>query len=194
MKRLACWIAALAVGGCDLDLTDLAGCSDGREFSDEISATGLTALLVDAEAGDLRVVGRAGSNTVRVRAHACSSDFSTTDDLDFQLFRSNGAAHVTAYLPARDNARMDLTIEVPSDFDVEIYDTSGRIEIEDVFSLWIDDESGDIEAETIESDVIIDEDGSGDIDVNDVGGDFIVRYDASGRINHRNVRGRIQLP
>lgn len=194
MRRLASLIAVVGLAGCDLDLDGLGGCSDRREFSDEISATGLTTLLVDAEDGDLRVVGRAGINEVRVHARACSNDHRTTDDLDFQLYRSGGGAQVTAFMPTRDNARIDLTIEVPADFDVEIYDTSGHMDIRNVYFVWVDDLSGDIDVQSIETDVVIDEDGSGDIDVEDVGGDFIVGYDSSGSIRHRNVRGRVQLP
>lgn len=194
MRRLACLIAVVGLAGCDLDLDGLGGCSDPREFSDEISATGLTALLADVEAGDLRVVGRPGINEVRVHARACSNDHRTTDDLDFQLYRSGDAAQLTAFMPTRDNARMDLTIEVPIDFAVEIYDTSGHIDVNDVYFVWINDLSGDIDIRSIETDVIIDEDGSGDIDVEDVGGDFFVGYDSSGSIRHRDVRGRVQLP
>lgn len=174
MRRLASLIGVVALAGCDLDLTGL-GCGDAREFSDEISATNLSALIIDAEAGDIEVVGRAGSNEVRVRARACSRDYSTTDDLDFQLFRSSGAAIAEAFTPSYDNARIDLTIEVPADFEVEIYDTSGHIKVDNVYAVYI-------------------EDGSGDIDVEDIETDFIVRYDTSGAIRHRNVGGLIQLP
>lgn len=174
MRRLAGLIAVVALAGCDLDLAGL-GCADAREFSDEISATNLSALIVDAEAGDIEVVGRPGINEIRVYARACSRDYGTTDDLDFHLFRSNGAAIVEAFTPSYDNARIDLTIEVPADFEVEIYDTSGDIEIDNVYAVYI-------------------EDGSGDIDVEDIDTDFIVRYDTSGTIRHRNVGGLIQLP
>ena len=194
MKRLACLIAVIGLAGCDLDLSGTGGCADAREFSDEISATGLTVLLVDAEAGDLRVVGRPGRNHVRVQARACSNDVFTTDELEFDLFRQQGVARLDAFVPTRDNARMDLTSEVPADCEVEILDTSRHVEVEGLYSLWIADGSGNIRVRDIETDVIVDEDGSGDIDVEDVGGDFVVRFDQSGTIRHRNVRGAVILP
>lgn len=122
---------------------------------------------------------------------ACSSDRRTTEDIDFELYRADGEARVISHVPGYDNARLDLQIEVPVDFDVAIYDTSGPIEVEDVFSVWVVDGSGHIDIRDIESDVIVDEDGSGDIDV---GGDFYVDYDSSGRIDYSNIRGVVRLP
>ena len=193
MRRIPGLLAVMALAACDLDLSSL-GCGEQREFSDEISATGLDALLVDAEEGELRIEGRTGINEVRVYATACSNDDRTTDDVDFRLYRSGGEARVITEVPGYDDARLDLVIEVPADFVADIYDTDGDIDVEDLYAVWIRDGSGHIDIRRIENDVIIDEDGSGNIDVDDVGGDFIVRYDGSGTISHRNVRGAVQLP
>jgi hypothetical protein len=193
MKRFACLILLAGVAGCDLDLADL-GCGNARTFTDEISATGLTGLLADAQEGNLRIEGRSGINEIRVRGTACSSNDRTTDEVDFELYRADGEARVVTDVPDYDNARLDLVIEVPTDFDVSVFDLSGDIDIEDVFSVWVDDGSGHIDVSNVELDVIIDSDGSGNIDVQDVGGDFFVRRDGSGSIDYRNVRGRVQLP
>lgn len=193
MKRLACLMMVAGLAGCDLDLSGI-GCGDARSFSDEISATSLNALLVDAEEGDLRIEGRSGINEIRVRGTACSNDDRTTDEIDFELYRADGEARVITRVPGYDNARLDLVIEVPVDFDVSVFDLSGDIDIEDVYSVWIDDESGHIDIFNIEFDVVIDSDGSGNIEVEDVGGDFYVRRDGSGSIDYRNVRGRVALP
>ncbi|MGQ0816012.1 MAG: hypothetical protein ACT4O1_16395 [Gemmatimonadota bacterium] len=193
MQRILGLMTVAALAGCDLDLSGL-GCAAERNFSDEISATTLNGLLVDAEDGELRIEGRSGINEIRVHATACSNDDRTTDDIDFQLFRSGGEARIITDVPRFDDARLDLVIEVPIDFDVSVYDTDGDIEIEDVFSVWLVDGSGHIDIRNIELDVIIDEDGSGNIDVDGVGGDFIVRRDGSGRIDYRNVQGRVDLP
>ncbi|MGQ0561032.1 MAG: hypothetical protein ACT443_04065 [Gemmatimonadota bacterium] len=193
MKRVAGLIALAALGGCDLDLSGLT-CSEPRNFSDEISASALNALLVDAQEGHVRIEGRSGINEVRVHGTACSRAERTTDQIDFQLYRSGGEARVITDVPGYDDAELDLVIEVPSDFDVNVYDGSGDIDIEDVYSVWVNDGAGHIDVFRVETDVIVDEDGSGNIDVDDVGGDFFVRYDGSGSINYRNVRGRVQLP
>ena len=194
MKRLALLVSALAFSACDLDLSSIGGCSYSRDFSDEISATGLTDLLADAQAGSLRIEGHSGSNRVRVRAHACASNARTSDDIDFDLIHDGSTARVTSYVPGYDNARLDLVIEVPMDFFVDIYDDSGDLEVTDVDGVVMSDGSGDIDVRRIASDVIVADDGSGNIYVEDVGGDFIVQRDGSGTINYRNVRGRVQLP
>ena len=192
MKQFA-WLGVVAVlSGCDI--VDLASCNDSDQFSDAISATGLTTLLADTEDGNIRIQGRSGINEVRVSARACSNDSRTTREIDFDLFRSNGAARLTSFVPSYDNARLDLTIEVPLDFDVDIFAGSGDLDISDVFAAFITDGSGDIDITDIEEDVIIDEDGSGNIDVDDVGGDLIVRIDRSGSIHYSNVRGTVQVP
>ncbi len=89
--------------------------------------------------------------------------------------RDGAAATVTSYVPSYDDARLDLVLEVPADFDIDVYDGSGDIDIRNVYSVWIDD-------------------GSGDIYVEDLDGDFVVYRDGSGRIDYRNVRGLVQLP
>lgn len=196
MKRIRGLTALLAVvplAACDLDLSSF-DCEESRRFSDEISATGINALLVDDLEGDLRIEGRSGINEVRVRATACSNDRRTADDIDFRLYREDGEIRVISEVPGYDRSRLDLIIEVPVDFDVAVFDTDGHMDIEDVFSVWIADGSGHIDVNGIENDVTIDEDGSGDIDVRDVGGDFYVRYDGSGRIDYSNVRGYVDLP
>jgi hypothetical protein len=192
MRRLAWLLGVAALSGCDL--VDIASCDYSDSFSDAISATGLTTLIADTQEGDVRIQGRSGINEVRVSARACSDDRRTTDDIDFNLFRANGAARLTTLVPSRDDARLELTIEVPTDFDIDIFDDDGDLEISDVFAVFITDGSGDIDIRDISEDVIIDEDGSGDIDVDDVGGDFIVHIDRSGSIRYRNVRGLVQVP
>lgn len=193
MKRIWGLLTVTLLGGCDLDLSGLA-CTDGRDFYDEISATSLNALLIDADDGDIRIEGRTGINEIRVRAEACSNDDRTTDDVDFQLYRSGGEARLITDVPRYDNARLDLVIEVPADFLIDMYDEDGDIEIDGVRSVFLSDGSGHIDIADIAGDVIIDEDGSGNIDVRNVGGDFVVRRDGSGRIEHRNVQGRVLLP
>lgn len=175
MKRLACLLGVFALAGCDLDLTALAGCEYDRDFTEQISASGLAELVADAEAGDLRIEGRPGSNNITVHAHACSSSQVTLHDIDFDFLRTGDRTQLTTYVPNYDNARLDLVIEVPVDFDADIYDTSGDIDIRDINTAWIDD-------------------GSGDINVRNLSGDLIVLRDGSGRVDYYNVRGRVQLP
>jgi hypothetical protein len=211
MKKHLVWLLALPLAACDVDLDGLGGCSYDEEFSDAISAAGMNTLRVLSDDGDVQVVGRPGLNTVRVFATACSSDRSTVGDIDFELFRSGTTVEIETIVPNRDNAHLDLVIEVPEDMAVVLYNDAGDIEVRDVDLVYIDDESGHIDVRNIFFDVeIVDEsgdidvfnvdgsvdidDGSGDIDVEDVGGDLFVRFDSSGSIRYRNVRGIVDIP
>jgi hypothetical protein len=211
MKKNLVWLLALPLfGACDA-LDTLGGCAVDREFSDAISASGMTTLRVLADEGDLEVVGRPGLTQVRVYATACSSSNRTVDDIDFDIFRNGSTVEVETYVPSSDNAHVNLVIEVPEDMAVVVYHDEGDIDVRNVDLVYIDDESGNINVRGVLYDVeIIDQsgnigvydvdgsveidDGSGDIDVDDIGGDFYVRYDSSGRITHRNVRGFVDIP
>ena len=199
------------VGACDVDLNGLGGCTYDEEFSDAISAIGMTTLRVLADDGDIEIVGRPDISTVRVYATACANDRSTLDDIEFDLFRNGATIELETLVPARDNAHLDLVIEVPEELAVALYSEEGDIDVRDVDFVYIDDESGHISVRNVFYDVeIVDEsgnidilnvdgsvdidDGSGDIDVDDVGGDFLVRFDSSGSIRYRNVRGIVDIP
>ena len=199
------------MGACDVDLNGLGGCTYDEEFSDAISAIGMTTLRVLADDGDIEIVGRPDISTVRVYATACANDRSTLDDIEFDLFRNGATIELETLVPARDNAHLDLVIEVPEDLAVALYSEDGDIDVRDVDFVYIDDESGHISVRNVFYDVeIVDEsgnidilnvdgsvdidDGSGDIDVDDVGGDFLVRFDSSGSIRYRNVRGVVDIP
>jgi hypothetical protein len=209
-KHLVWLLAAPLLSGCD-DLTGLGNCSNDRDFSDVISASGIATLRVQADRGDLQIIGRPGLNQVRVYATACASDNRTVSDVDFDLFYNGNTIELETYVPQRDNAHINLVVEVPEEMAADIYHDDGDIEIRDIDLVFIDDESGhinvrniffnveirdgsgDINIFNVDGSVDID-DGSGDIDVEDVGGDLLVRYDASGSIRHRNIRGFIDLP
>jgi hypothetical protein len=212
MKKHLVWLCTLPLlGGCDLELGDLGGCTYEENFSDAISATGMTTLRVLADDGELEIIGRPGLNQVRVFATACSSSSRTVDDIDFVLFRNGATVELETDVPLRDNAHLDIVVEMPEDMAATIFHDAGDIRVEDIDYVYIDDASGDIDIRDIFFDVeILDgsghinvfnvdgsveiDDESGDIDVDDIGGDFSVYFDSSGQIRHRNVRGRVLLP
>lgn len=137
MKRLFGLIAVVGLAGCDLDISDLAGCGYTREYTQSLDASFVDQLLIDAQEGDLVVEGRSGSNEVRVYARACSNDSRTLSDIDFELSRVSGRAELTTYVPGYDRSSLDLTIEVPRDFDIQIYDTDGDINVRNVHDLVV---------------------------------------------------------
>jgi DUF4097 and DUF4098 domain-containing protein YvlB len=133
------------------------------------------------------------------------------DDIDFVLYRNGSTVELETDVPLRDNAHLDLVIEMPEDMAAAIFHEAGDINVQDIDFVYIDDESGNIDIRDIFFDVeIVDgsghidifnvdgsveiDDESGDIDVDDIGGDFYVYYDGSGSIRYRNVRGRVDIP
>lgn len=211
MKKTLVWLLALPMMAACSDYDDLGGCRYDLDFSDAISAAGRTSVRIMADDGDLRVVGRPGLNEVRVFATACSSSDRTVDDIDFDLFGTGTSVELETFVPSRDNAHLDLIVEVPIDMAVVVYHAAGDIDVRDVDLVYINDDRGHIDVRNILFDVeIVDEsgdiyvynvdgsvdidDGDGDIHVEDVGGDLFVRFDTSGRITHRNVRGFVDLP
>jgi hypothetical protein len=210
-KQLVWLMAVLPLAGCDLDLSGLDSCEYDETWTESVSASGISTLRLLADAGELRIEGRAGTNTIRVRATACADDRDTLDEIDFDFFFSGSTLELESFAPQRDDSRIDLVIEVPADLAVAIFHDEGNIEITNVDVVFIDDESGNIQLTDIAFDVDIEdesgnidifqvggdvtiEDGSGDIDVDDVWGDFVVLFDSSGAIRHRNVQGRVDLP
>lgn len=212
MKKHLVWLLAVPLlAGCDLDLTDLESCEYDETWTESINASGITTLRVLADAGELRVEGRTGINSIRVRATACSSDRNALDDIDFDMFANGSTVDLESFAPGRNNSHIDLVVEVPLDMAVAIFHDAGDIFVRDVDYVFIDDESGNIDIDNILFDVDIEdesghidvmhvdgdvtiEDGSGDIDVDDVFGDLIVLFDTSGQIRYRNVQGRVDLP
>lgn len=155
MKRLFGLIAVVGLAGCDLDISDLTGCGYTRDYTQRLNASQIGELLADVQAGDLRIEGQSGLNEVRVYAHACSDNSRTLSDIDFELTRVAGRAELTTYVPSYDRAKLDLTIEVPRDFDIEIYDTSGDIDVNNVHDLIVQrDGSGSIRWSNISGVVI----------------------------------------
>ena len=212
MKRHLVWLVAVPLlAGCDLDVSGLGSCDYDESWSESISAAGITTLRVLADAGDLRIEGRPGINSIRVHATACSDDPNTLKQIDFELFYSGSAVDLETFVTRRHNARLDLVVQVPLDMAAAIYHASGDIWVRDIDYVFIDDQSGHIDIDHIRFDVDIEdesgdidifdvggdvvvEDGSGDIDEDGVFGDLIVLFDSSGAIRYRNVRGLVDLP
>lgn len=189
-----------------------------REVS--ISASAAAALRVDAGSGSLRIEGRRGLDEVQAVGRVCASHEEFLEDLRLTLERVGRDVVLSAHYPdsRRDwrvnrTARIDLTVLVPLGMDLDIDDSSGGIEIEDVAgdveirdgsggidvrdvqgTVRLNDGSGGIDVAEVEQDVIVEDDGSGSIEVRSVGGDLIVHDDGSGSIRHSDVQGRVEIP
>jgi hypothetical protein len=186
------WLLPVMVAGCDLDLTDVGrNCEFERDLSDFVDARTATAVLIDSEAGDLQVVGRADIDDVRVRAVACARDRIDLNETELVVQRTGEVVRVLGLVPtgAGVNARLDMVVEVPDWMLVDISDAGGDIEVAGVDEVIINDDSGDIVVEDILGDVDITDD-SGELWVNNVGGDVFI-LDDSGTASVQDVLGSV---
>jgi hypothetical protein len=178
-----------------------------------VSVEGATRISIDAGAGFLHVTGKPGLDEVRVTATACSEKESLLDDIKLLTGRRGNTIEVESSFPKmRWNSvamRLDMTIEVPASFsvniddgsgeivvsgvgDVDVDDGSGSISVQDCGAVVIDDGSGTIKVVHASGDVEV-EDGSGNIILEQIGGDAYVRNDGSGNIDFRSISGSARV-
>ncbi|HMI49686.1 MAG TPA: hypothetical protein VK481_13515, partial [Gemmatimonadaceae bacterium] len=179
-----------------------------------VDAAGAKSIEVEANAGSLRVEGKAGLRQVQVTGTARSSSQQFLNQIKLIAERRGDVVFIKADIPDdswdRDNESgvLDLVIEVPQGINAEIADGSGDAKILNVGSLdasdgsgsfsvigaagsvRITDGSGDLTIENVGGDVKVN-DGSGDINVRNVTGSFTVESDGSGGIYATDVRGSV---
>ncbi len=174
-------------------------------------------LEVDAVAGSLDIRGREGLDSVTVRGEACASSERLLEKVRLRTERSGDRIQIHAEVPNHRAvlwwsryARLDLTLEIPSDLPVKVRDSSGDLDIGGVDSLELCDSSGGIRVYDVARDVsirdgsgeirvadiggsVLVEDGSGDIEVDGAGGDVLIPRDGSGNIEIRDVGGDVRI-
>jgi hypothetical protein len=196
------FLTALLVGGSALPAIaqDHGECRHRAERSATVDANGARRLVIGAGSGSLKIEGKPGLTSVRIRAVACASSADLLDQIKLNARRSDSDVLVEANERRddsgwhfRDNeyARLDVVVEVPAGLAARIDDGSGSIDLSNLGAVVIEDGSGDIVADNLHGDVDID-DGSGGIRLVDIAG--AVRIDdGSGEISLRNIGGAIDI-
>lgn len=179
-----------------------------------VDARGATRLRVDAQAGSLRVEGRAGLREVRIRGVARANDRKYLDAMRLVADRSGAEVRVAVEIPevralfGRVQRVLDLVIEVPEGMAVDVDDSSGEVEIRRVGALRVKDSSGELVIEDVRGDLDVTDssggvsiaqvaggvrvtDSSGELRIRDVRGTVVVDEDSSGEIDVRDVRGDV---
>ena len=141
------------VAGCGLDET--------AERSVSLPAAGVTSVRINTEGGSLKVTGRSGITEVSVTGTAYARNQGDLEDL--QIVTRTDGAEIIIEVDTSWDTKLDVTVEIPDSFQVEIDDSSGTIEVSNVAGLRLRDGSGSIEVSGVSGDVVVDEDGSGDI-------------------------------
>ena len=193
------WIVLLVLLLLLLIAADVqAECEFERLLDQSLDVSGSQSLAISAAAGDLKIVGVSGSDEVKISGRICVSEEKWLDESRLES-RSGDRAEINVVLPDMSGswslwgnkyAYMDLELEVPDGLALELRDSSGDIDIEDISTLSIQDSSGDIEVRNAAGLVEI-QDSSGDIVVKGLHGDFTIISDSSGDIRGSGIEGNV---
>lgn len=163
--------------------------------SAQVDGSGVTKIVLEAAAGDLRVRG-GSSSSIDVRGEACAPTRRRLDEIKLETRREGATVYVRVVIPDDDSifgrGRLDLTIDAPASVALDVNDSSGDVEIHGVSAVKLDDSSGDIGIEDITGQVQV-EDSSGDIRVKRVRGD-VSASDSSGDVIIEDVSGNVAIP
>ena len=169
----------------------------------ELTADGIDTLLIDCGAGSLDLRGVSKGKEIRVIAHIEVDNFSESDfkeyiqkNIKLSLNKQANSATLQSDLkkPANpdQDARINLSIEIPEAINVNIIDGSGFIGVRALqANLRIDDDTGSIKIENISGEVRI-ADSSGGIAIEEVAGNVFIA-DGSGSIAIDSVQGDLSV-
>jgi hypothetical protein len=173
-------------------------CKFQRELDQTLNVSDSELLAIAAGAGDLVINGVAGVDEVTISGKVCASREEWLNESRIET-DSGEQAEINVILPSTDGnwsmwgnhyAYIDLELQVPEDLDLQIRDSSGDIEIEDVAAVDVKDSSGDIKIDRASGNLIL-ADSSGDIRVTEIGGDITVVSDSSGDIRGKHIDGNV---
>ena len=128
-----------------------ADCEFERLLDESLDVSGSQSLAIAAGAGDLEIAGVSGSDEVRIRGKICVSEEHWLDEARLEI-SSGDRAEINVVLPdvsggwslwGSKYAYMDLELEVPDSLALQLRDSSGDIDIEDISTLSIQDSSGE---------------------------------------------------
>ena len=173
-------------------------CKYRQEIDETLNVSESDTLTIAAAAGDLEITGVSGTHVVRIRGTVCAAKEEWAEES--RVNTSGGRqAEVSVSLPDVESnwswwrsryVYLDLELEVPDGLALNVRDSSGDMEIENVASVRIKDSSGDIEVRDVTGSLVV-EDSSGDIDVRDMTGDLTVEADSSGDIYGKDIQGTV---
>jgi hypothetical protein len=172
-----------------------APCVKEAQRNVQLDTGGITKIVIGAGAGDLRIKGESGRNQLSVKGEACASDQELLEKIQLEQRREGNTLIIKAVLPEAEGflgyARMDMVIALPDSIDLNVSDSSGDAEIENVRALVLTDSSGDLEIRNVRGDLSL-TDSSGDLEIEQVGGG-VTLTDSSGDVEIEQVAGKIKI-
>jgi hypothetical protein len=170
----------------------------------QLPAAGIDTLEINSGAGFLKVQGVEGLTSIEATGEIYVRGVSKedmpkfiSDHVKFTMTKKDGRAVLVSEVKEPSifsfrDARIDLTVKMPTSLSLTVDDGSGSVEIGRVGgNMSIEDGSGSIMVENVKGNLKI-EDGSGGIEVRDIGGDVSIE-DGSGSISVVNVKGSVTI-
>lgn len=188
----------VALTACHVDLA--ADCSKTARREARLELAGVSRIVLDAGAGELRVTGRADTTVVTAEGTACASTDSRLEDLQIFHERRGEVLHLWTDRSQEpqirigwvdESGRLDLTVKLPSNLPIDIDDGSGEAVIKSVATLRLEDGSGELDLADLRGDVTI-EDGSGSLTLVGADGDVTIE-DGSGEVAITGVKGDVSV-
>jgi len=170
-----------------------------------LSADGIDSIVVDCGAGSLSIAGVESMRNIEVEAEIIVGgkrerdlEKYVADNVRLELKKQGNRAILTSRFKnsfpkiGLRERKINLTVVVPKNMDVDVDDGSGDMKIENIEgNLQIGDGSGVVIIRGIVGDVDI-EDGSGTIDIRDVSGSVNID-DGSGTIEVNGIGRNVQV-
>ncbi|WP_286272559.1 DUF4097 family beta strand repeat-containing protein [Thalassotalea hakodatensis] len=155
----------------------------------QLDADSIQKIKIDVGSGSLSITG-SDTNIIKVVAQIYQKE--AHDNYQLSLTNENAYAMLTSKNKGfNESTRIDLALQLPSRFSVNIQDGSGPITLTNVKSANINDGSGSIDISFIDGDVNI-SDGSGEITVESIQGSLTIN-DGSGSITAKSIQGFVTI-
>jgi hypothetical protein len=168
-------------------------CDESRDLALEFDLDGVTDITVEAVAGDLDIKGVGSLSRVVAEGMACARDRygDQIDDIQIVSERDGSTLRIIAAVPrarGKDSliGYLDMSLQVPDNLPLAVFDSSGDVEIDNTGPLRVHDSSGDLEFERINGDINVDRDSSGDLSIEGAG-NVVIEVDSSGDIEIRDA-------
>lgn len=191
---------ALSLLAASLAGTTQSDCRYQDDRNATIDAAAARLLAVEAGAGSLKIVGKAGQKNIVIRGKACASSKEMLDRIKLESRRDGSTIEIEANVQRDDDSRygwrdnqyatLDVVMEVPEGIAGDITDGSGEMTLENLGDLEVHDGSGEFYAENIGALRL--EDGSGEIEIVNARGNVSIR-DGSGEITLRDIKGSVTV-
>ncbi len=170
----------------------------------KLDATGITKLQIKSGSGFVRIEGKNGLDEILVTAEILLSGVDEDDVekvlnkyVELSLEKSGSKAYLTSIIESNSgffsrsrHAKIDLTVYIPENIELSIFDGAGDVEIKNVAAnIFLDDGSGSVDIRNVGGDLEID-DGSGDLDITTIHGMTDI-VDGSGTIYLEDIHGDV---